>query len=222
MVDEHEYRSPDWHWENVQRFDAYDRAAAAVYLGEYAAHERDRRNTLRSALSEAAFMTGLERNGDLVRLASYAPLLAKQRRTQWVPDLIYFDNTSITPSVNYYVQQLFGQNAGNRVLPCTVTAEHGADLAVSCVEDSASGDRILKLVSRADAPVLAEIDLATLGAVEPEATCSVLTGDPQAEHVFGKPPVILPQVSQLSVGPQLVYAIPPHSLSVIRLAKGGR
>lgn len=120
MVDEHGYKSPAWFWENLKRFDFYERAGTSVYLGEYAAHDTGRANTLRSALAEAAYMTSLERNGDLVRLSSYAPLLAKQGHTQWRPDMIYFDNVSITPSINYYVQQLFSVNRGDAYLPTTV------------------------------------------------------------------------------------------------------
>lgn len=120
MVDEHGYKSPAWFWKNLERFDKYDRNGTLVYLGEYAAHDTDRINTLRSALAEAAYMTALERNGDLVVLSSYAPLLSKQGRTQWRPDMIYFDNTTITASVNYYVQQLFSINYGDSYLPTKI------------------------------------------------------------------------------------------------------
>ena len=120
MVDEHGYKSPAWFWGNLNRFDAYERTGTKVYLGEYAAHEGNRANTLRSALAEAAYMTSLERNGDLVSLSSYAPLLSKQGHTQWLPDMIYFDNLSITPSINYYVQQLFSSNYGDVYFPTKV------------------------------------------------------------------------------------------------------
>lgn len=120
MVDEHGYRSPAWFWQNLQRFDKYERAGTLVYLGEYAAHDRGRANTLRSALAEAAYMTTLERNGDLVYFSSYAPLLAKQGRTQWRPDMIYFDNVTVTPSINYYVQQLFSVHCGDVYLPTEI------------------------------------------------------------------------------------------------------
>ena len=117
MVDEHGYKSPTWFWGNLNRFDNYQRTGTKVYLGEYAAHDSNRENTLRSALAEAAYMTTLERNGDLVYLSSYAPLLAKQGHTQWRPDMIYFDNESVTPSINYYAQQLFSVNSGDMYLP---------------------------------------------------------------------------------------------------------
>ena len=123
MVDEHGYKSPSWFWSNLQRFDMYQRPGTKVYLGEYAAHESNRANTLRSALSEAAYMTSLERNGDIVHLSSYAPLLAKQGHTQWRPDMIYFDNQTVTPSINYYAQQLFSVNSGDAYLPTNIKVD---------------------------------------------------------------------------------------------------
>lgn len=130
MVDEHYYESPQWFWNNLNRYDVYDRAKSKVYLGEYAS----RGNTLANAIAEAAYLTGLERNADVVPFASYAPLLAKQGRTQWNPDLIYFSNTKIAPTVNYYVQQLFSQNGGDVYLPTTVK-----ESAVSSPDENSYG-----------------------------------------------------------------------------------
>ncbi len=117
MVDEHYYDSPAWFLGNLNRYDSYDRSKSKVYIGEYASRDR----TLFNALAEAAYMTSLERNGDLVRLASYAPLLGKERHTQWNPNLIYFNNTAVHPTPSYYVQQLFSHNQGDVALPVTVT-----------------------------------------------------------------------------------------------------
>lgn len=117
MVDEHYYESPQWFLNNLHRYDNYNRSGPKVYLGEYAS----RGNTLFNAIAEAAYLTGLERNGDVVRMASYAPLLAREHHTQWNPDLIYFNNTAIVPTVNYHVQQLFGCNSGDVCLPVEVS-----------------------------------------------------------------------------------------------------
>ena len=118
IVDEHYYQKPEWFLSNLHRYDGYDRAATKVYVGEYASQG----NALFNALAEAAYMTALERNGDVVRMASYAPLLGKERHMQWQPNLIYFDNTKVSPSVNYYVQQLFSQNQGDVYLPVAVSS----------------------------------------------------------------------------------------------------
>ena len=115
MVDEHYYNDPQWFLENDERYDSYDREGPHVFLGEYAS----RGNTFFNALSEAAFMTGLERNADVVELASYAPLLANEAYVQWSPDAIWFDNDESWGSVNYYVQQMFSANAGDEVVPST-------------------------------------------------------------------------------------------------------
>ncbi|WP_336320371.1 alpha-L-arabinofuranosidase C-terminal domain-containing protein [Streptomyces lavendofoliae] len=117
MVDEHYYNSPQWFLENNHRYDAYDRHGPKVFLGEYASRD----NRFHNALSEAAFMTGLERNADVVRLASYAPLLADVDHTQWRPDMIWFDNHRSWGSTSYEVQKLFMNNTGDRVVPSRAT-----------------------------------------------------------------------------------------------------
>lgn len=126
MVDEHYYQSLPWFWNNLHRYDSYDRTKSKVYLGEYAAHDERRRTTLRSALAEAAFLTGLERNADVVPFASYAPLLGKRGFTQWNPNLIYFSNTEVAPTINYHVQQLFSQHGGDVYLSTEVKQPEAA------------------------------------------------------------------------------------------------
>jgi alpha-L-arabinofuranosidase len=118
MVDEHYYEMPGWFLTNLNRYDSYNRSRSKVYVGEYAS----RGNGLLDALAEAAYMTSLERNGDVVRMASYAPLLGRIGHTQWNPDLIYFTGTTVEPTVNYYVQQMFSCNQGDVSLPVTVTS----------------------------------------------------------------------------------------------------
>lgn len=121
MVDEHGYKSPQWLWENLERYDAYDRSKSKVYLGEWAAFDDHRRSTLRAAIAEAAYLTSLERNADVVRFASYAPLLAKRNHTDWTPDLIFFTNTGVFPTISYHVQQMFSMNNGDTYCSTTVT-----------------------------------------------------------------------------------------------------
>jgi hypothetical protein len=102
-------------------FDSFDRSKPKIFVGEYAAHDTGRRNTQFSAVSEAAYLTGIERNGDIVDMTCYAPLFGREGNSQWRPDLIYFDNRQVVRTTNYYVQQLFAQNKGDAYVPSSIT-----------------------------------------------------------------------------------------------------
>ncbi|MFF4834473.1 alpha-L-arabinofuranosidase C-terminal domain-containing protein [Streptomyces sp. NPDC001315] len=117
MVDEHYYNSPQWFLQNNDRYDSYDRSGPKVFLGEYASQG----NTFKNGLAEAAYMTGLERNADVVKLASYAPLFANEDYVQWRPDMVWFNNHASWNSADYEVQKLFMTNVGDRVVPSTAT-----------------------------------------------------------------------------------------------------
>ncbi|MFF8194302.1 alpha-L-arabinofuranosidase C-terminal domain-containing protein [Streptomyces bobili] len=117
MVDEHYYNSPQWFLQNNDRYDSYDRGGPKVFLGEYASLG----NAFKNGLAEAAYMTGLERNADVVKLASYAPLFANEDYVQWAPDMVWFNNHTSWNSANYEVQKLFMTNVGDRVVPSTAT-----------------------------------------------------------------------------------------------------
>ncbi|MCX6236879.1 MAG: carbohydrate binding domain-containing protein [Bacteroidia bacterium] len=215
MVDEHYYKEPNWFFENLNRYDTYNRKASGIYVGEYAAHDVKRKNTLRSALAEAAYMTSLERNGDVVNMASYAPLLAKAGNTQWSPDLIYFNNTEVKPSVNYYVQQLYGQNAGDEYLTTKVILSDTSKMAarrvpVSVVKDSKTGDMIIKLVNYLTTSVDAKIKLKGVASINPMATRTVLTGLPDDL-------TSTPQTSAVKVGKEFSCELPACSFTVIRV-----
>ena len=116
VLDEHYYNEPSWFLSSGSRYDSYDREGPTVFIGEFAAKS----NTSLAAIAEAAFMTSIERNGDVVELAAYAPMLAYDGHTQWTPDLIWFNNTTVWGSVNYYVQKIYGQNQPDRIIPSTL------------------------------------------------------------------------------------------------------
>jgi alpha-L-arabinofuranosidase len=225
MVDEHYYEQPAWFLSHQDRYDSYDRRRAKVFLGEYAS----RGNTLANALAEAAYLTALERNGDVVQFSSYAPLLAKHGHIHWYPDLIYFNNTNVFPSVSYYVQQLFGNNAGTSYIASTTTqqpasAKKDDALAVSCVRDEESGDLIIKIVNVTNAPIQSVIELAGPQAVNPNAKLTVLTGDPSKVNP-GDPrardsiasTAIIPRTVDFKVGRSFPCELPASSLTVLRL-----
>jgi alpha-L-arabinofuranosidase len=190
-----------------------------VYVGEYAAHDQGRRNTLRSALAEAAGLTSFERNGDVVQFASYAPLLARRGHTQWTPDLLYFDSTNVCKSANYYVQQLFGQNSGDLYLESSLDAPEAIKLTASTVVDSRTGDLIIKIVNGDDESRDMRIHLAGLASdVRMNATKTVLTG-PSADAVNkdGQTPVIKPETSSETVKSVFTFVAPAHSLTIYRI-----
>lgn len=219
MVDEHYYEKPEWFIANQKRYDSYKRSESKVYLGEYASQG----SKLFNALAEAAYMTGLERNGDVVCMASYAPMLARAGHTQWNPDLIYFNSTAISPSVNYYVQKLFSVNQGdiyfdNVVSMTSQGKTSDSTLAASCVKDSKTGDIILKLVNIGKGAKTMEIDLSRFKGVVANATCTVLTGAADAKNSLEKPGNIVPVTSDLKVNRKFDYNAPALSLSVIRIS----
>jgi alpha-L-arabinofuranosidase len=216
IVDEHYYQSPQWFWDNLNRYDNYDRTKSKVYVGEYAARDAKSRSTLRAALAEAAYLTSLERNGDVVQFASYAPLLARRGHVNWSPDLIFFNGTEVFPTISYYVQQLFGKNSGDTYL-CT-TVSNPKEFVASSVRNSATGDLIVKLVNGADTPKLLRIELNGVTTLPHSATKTVLTGaNADVVNPEGGAPEAKPQMSSIDVGPAFDYEAPANSLTVIRL-----
>lgn len=153
LVDEHYYKSPDWFFDNAARYDHYDRKAPKVFAGEFAAHDKAnaKANNFKSALAEACFMTGLERNADVVRLATYAPLLAHVEAWQWNPDLIWFDNLRLVKTPNWYVQMLYSHYKGSRVLSTYTPDKQALSGQDSCyasaVIDDHSHQLIIKLAN---------------------------------------------------------------------------
>jgi len=215
MVDEHYYQSPGWFIHNQEYYDKYDRSKPKVYLGEYASHLPGRVTNIETALSEALYLTALERNGDVVSMTSYAPLLAKEGHTQWSPDLIYFSNTEVKPTVDYFVQQLYGQNSGDTYLTSNVSLSDKNEsvrkrVAVSVVRDSKSNDLILKMVNLLPVAVNTQIKLDGVGAVIPSAIRTVLTGAPDDKKAR-------PVTDNVVVSNDFPCSLPAYSFTVIRM-----
>ncbi len=215
MVDEHYYVSPGWMIHHQDYYDRYDRSKSKVYLGEYAAHLPGRPNNVETALAEALYLTSLERNGDVVSMTSYAPLLAKEGHTQWNPDLIYFNNTEVNPTVGYYVQQLYGQNSGDEYISSNVKLSNNRDdvkkrVAVSFVRDSKNGDVIIKLVNLLPVSVRATIDLKDIPFIRKETIKTVLCGTPDDKNVK-------PEILPCAVSDNFISEFPAYSFTVIRV-----
>ncbi|MBR6188215.1 MAG: carbohydrate binding domain-containing protein [Prevotella sp.] len=160
LYDEHYYRNEQWFLSHGLRYDSYDRKGPRVFAGEYACHGKGKKwNHFETSLYEAAHMTGIERNADIVHMATYAPLFAHVEGWQWRPDAIWYDNLRSFKSVSYYVQQLFAMNKGTNVLslttvpdgakkPVPVAGQDGMDgLFASAVYDAPTGEVIVKVVN---------------------------------------------------------------------------
>ena len=213
MVDEHYYNTPGWFINNQDYYDRYDRSKSKVYLGEYAAHLPGRPNNIETALAEALYLTAVERNGDVVSMTSYAPLLAKEGHTQWNPDLIYFNNKEVKPTVGYYTQQLFGQNSGDTYIPTERKVDNTRmdvqkRIASSVIRDSRTGDLIVKLVNLLPVSIKTAVEFP--GLTNSSAVLHVLSGKPSDQHVK-------PQESTINVSEKFDYEMPAYSLSVIRI-----
>ena len=216
MVDEHYYVQPGWFIHNRDFYDAYDRKGPKVYLGEYASHLPDRKNNLETALSVALYLTDVERNGDIVAMTSYAPLLAKRGYENWRPDLIFFDNDSICLTPDFYVQQMYGENAGTEYVHSDLYLSYESmpvkrRIGHSATIDPATGDLIIKIANLLPVNLKVNEDLIPLKVKDGEATATVLKGNPEDEST--KPAC---ETVMIKNG-KLEYEASPYSFSVIRI-----
>ena len=225
IVDEHCYANPKWFFENTHRFDSYDRNGPKVFFGEYAAQSDKvvsvkNRNNWECALSEAAFMIGLERNADVVRMSSYAPLFAHEDAWQWRPNLIRCDNLRVFGTPSYYVQQLFSRNRGEVVLPVELHSTAASPrLFASAVRDEQAGEVVIKLVNAGTEQRSVELNLAGPVRVKPKAKVMLLTADSlPAENSFAEPRKVAPVESEVRIpSPRFTQALPANSLTVLRV-----
>lgn len=229
IVDEHYYRKPEWFRENATRYDNYDRKGPKVFAGEYAAQSvaiasPDNKNNWDCALSEAAFMTGLERNAEVVTLTSYAPLFAHVDAWQWTPDMIWFDNLVSIGSANYYVQKLFATNKGNKVVPMlldgkAVTGQDGL-YATASVAD-ATGEVIVKIVNTTNQVKNTHVVIEGIKKFASTAQMIVLKANSKdAMNTIDNPKMVYPAESQIAVkGNQLNVTAGAMSLTIVRLKK---
>ena len=221
IVDEHYYMLPQWFLENTTRYDKYDRNGPKVFAGEYAAQtigatSDANRNNWQAAIAEAAFMTGLERNGDIVALASYAPLMANVNAWQWKPDAIWFDNLRSYGTPNYYVQSMFGNNAGTRVVPITPRAGDG--LYTSATLDERTHELIVKAINNSANPRFATLQLNAGYAPGTIKVTTLASADLNAENSFDHPKAVAPIQSELTTGDgDLNVELQPYSLTVFRI-----
>ncbi len=207
IIDEHYYKPPKWFMENATRYDSYDRNGPKVFAGEYAAQSvaiasPNNKNNWECALSEAAYMTGLERNADVVVMTSYAPLFAHAEGWQWTPDLIWFNNLSSYGTANYYVQKMYSNHRGTDLLSISfedgkkVIGQNG--LYASVVKDSNTDELFIKLVNTSSEKQLIDIELKNQKIKDKVSVLKLTSEKLSDENSFDNPEKISPKESQIN------------------------
>lgn len=199
LVDEHFYRDEHWFLSHGLRYEGYDRKGPKVFAGEYACHGKGKKwNHFETSLYEAAFMTDLERNADVVDMATYAPLFAHVDGWQWRPDMIWYDNTRMFKSVSYYVQQMYACNKGTNVIPLTmngksVAGQEGQDgLFASAVVDKKKGEIIVKVANTSDKAQDVTLNLNGLKGSRSATATTLQSDNMDAENTLDNPNQIRP------------------------------
>ncbi len=218
IVDEHYYMDADWFLSHVGRYDRYPRTTR-VFVGEYAAHEPvqgngRRPNNLYSALCEAAYMTGLERNSDVVVMASYAPLMAREGMQQWTPDMIWFNAREVLLTPNYHVQAMFAATVGDQVVESLCETENGQLYhVVTRTEDKL----YVKLVNVSD--TAEEIALHLAHVPDGQVSCTRLTGERNAINTFQHRDRVAPTAGTEEIaGGRMTLHLPACSLTILTFA----
>ena len=224
IVDEHYYRPPQWFFENAGRYDNYDRNGPKIFAGEYAAQSAatatpNNKNNWECALSEAAFMTGLERNADIVHLTSYAPLMAHTEAWQWTPDLIWFNNLKSYGTPNYYVQKLFANYPGTHLVAVELNGQKPIGqqgIYASAVTDQDKNQIVVKLVNKNPSEKKLNIDLEDVKVNKNAGGMILQHQDLNAENSIENPYAISPKEISLKLNlKNLQIVLPPQSFAVV-------
>ncbi|KAH7921558.1 glycoside hydrolase family 51 protein, partial [Leucogyrophana mollusca] len=228
QYDNHVYQTPGWFVENAFYYDSFERNGTYYFEGEYAVISTNASNlygtiaeghlmypTVQGSTGEAAFMTGLERNSDIVFAASYAPLLMNVASYQWTPNLVCYDAASVYPSTSYYVQQLFSLNRGDEYLPSTLP-EYNGTLYWSVTRNTAAGEVLIK-IANTDTPAMEMTFELPYTTVSPTGTAQVLAGAPTASNSPTTPNAVVPVTSTINTGATFNYTAPGYSVTVLTI-----
>jgi len=226
IIDEHYYRSPEWFRENATRYDSYDRNGPKIFAGEYAAQSvaiasPDNKNNWETALSEAAFMTGLERNAEVVQLTSYAPLMAHAEGWQWTPDMIWFNNLESYGTPNYYVQKLYSTNKGTDLISVTQDGENlvgQEELYASATLDSEANEVVVKVVNTSNKAQEIQLNFEGKRLKNKGSVIVLKEADLTQENSFESTQEISPVTEELKVKKDVAtYEVSAYSLNIIRI-----
>lgn len=219
VLDEHYYRSARAFERDVNRYDKYDRNGPKIFVGEWATTEGRPTPNLKAALGDAAWMTGMERNSDIVIMEAYAPLLVNINpgASQWPTNLIGYDALNSFGSPSFYVQQMFGQNHGDRTVAATLNG--GSRLYQSVTRSTKTGELYLKLVNASGTQQSVHISLAGVAQVSPNGNAVTLKGTaPTETNSLADPVRLIPVASKVSsLSKEFDYSLPPYSATVLKI-----
>lgn len=250
VLDEHYYRNSWAMWENASQYDKYDRRGPKIFVGEWATREGAPTTNLNAALGDAAWMTGMERNSDIIIMSCYAPLFVNvnvatataPKAWQWDSDLIGYNALTSYGSPSYYVQKLFGNYLGNKIVPViaeniptqprpltrrdstegVTTPPLVPTVFYSATKDAKTGMIYLKLVNTLGKQQPVEINLKGITKVSPDATLIVVKGEkPEDTNTITDPEKIIPGSSKINgVAPVFTRILEPYSISILQLQTG--
>ncbi len=218
VIDDHYYNPPSWFADNANRYDRADRGGPQVIVGEYGALDGSPTGTLRAAVGEAAFLTGLERNSDIVIGSTYAPIIVNENAPNWPTNLFGIDASRSYGAPSYWVQRMFSTNLGRNVLGSALSGAQGLRQVVTRTRSGGTTTFYVKLVNPTSLQHTARLSFTGVGHIDPTGTLTVLTGDPAARNTLAAPDTIAPvtkEVSGLSTSSRLV--LPPSSVTVLRV-----
>jgi alpha-N-arabinofuranosidase len=220
VIDDHYYRSAQEFFADTHHYDSYDRSGPKIFVGEWATREGTPTPDMGAALGDAAWMTGMERNSDVIVMASYAPLLTNVNpgAMQWAPDLIGYDALHSYGSPSYWAQVLFSSHLGTQVLASTLAGAAPARFFSSVTQDTARGTVYLKLVNASSVAVPLHIQLAGGAVTSNHAHVTVLRGtNPADTNSMADPDRITPKTLPLAAAQSFEYTMPAYSIQVLDL-----
>jgi alpha-L-arabinofuranosidase len=227
FIDEHYYQTPKWFLDNATRYDKYDKKSfTKVFAGEYAGQSdrvvsTENKNTWRTAIAEAAFMTGLERNAAVVQMASYAPLFAHVDGWQWTPNLIWVDNLRSYGTPNYQVQKMYSTHKGTQVVPILykngLPATGQDSLYATATTDKKTNELIIKVINTLGSVRNAVIQVETPKKINSKGRLIVLKSDNlEAVNSLETPSVVAPTEQAIDIkGKTIECTLAPYSFSII-------
>ncbi|MDP4182775.1 MAG: AbfB domain-containing protein [Bacillota bacterium] len=217
-IDEHYYDTPQFFMNNATKYDKYVRTGPKIYVGEYAVTKNCGQGNLIAAIGEAAFMTGLERNSDVVKMASYAPLYVNSNDRKWNPDAIVYNSSQVYGTPSYYAQKMFSQNLGSNILLTTFSGSN-TSFFFTTSKDNATGDIILKAVNATANNENSTIKINGASYIDSTGSAIVMSNsDPNAENSFTAPTKVAPVTKIVSgISSSFDYTFSPYSVTVLRI-----